>query len=63
MRWIGHAARIRKKMNAYGILMEKQEGKKTLGGPKRSCEDNKQRALKGIIWNCMDWIDLSQDRD
>jgi hypothetical protein len=49
MRWTGHAARIWKERNAYGILMEKPEGKRTLGGPRPRCENNIQMALREII--------------
>jgi hypothetical protein len=35
MRWTGHAARMRKKRNAYKILVGKPEGKKTLGQSRR----------------------------
>jgi hypothetical protein len=35
MRWIGHAARIGEKRNAYKILVGKPEGKRLLGRPKR----------------------------
>jgi hypothetical protein len=35
MRWEGHVARIGEKRNAYRILMEKPEGKRPLGRPRR----------------------------
>jgi hypothetical protein len=34
MRWAGHVARMGKKRNAYGILVGKAEGKRSLGRPK-----------------------------
>jgi hypothetical protein len=40
MRWAGHVARMREKMNAYRILMERPEGKRPLGRPKRRWVDN-----------------------
>jgi hypothetical protein len=53
MRWAGHVARLGEKMNAYRILVGKQEGKRPLGRPRRRWVNN----IK------MDWIDLAQDRD
>jgi hypothetical protein len=59
MRWTGHVTRMRKKGNAYRILVGKPEGKSPPGRPGRRCEDN----IKWIGWGEMDWIDLAQDRD
>jgi hypothetical protein len=35
MRWAGHVVRMGEKLNAYGILVGKPEGKKLLGRPRR----------------------------
>jgi hypothetical protein len=35
MRWVGHVTRMGKKRNAYRILVEKPEGKRPLGRPRR----------------------------
>jgi hypothetical protein len=35
MIWAGYATRVRKKKNAYRILMGKSEGKRPLGRPRR----------------------------
>jgi hypothetical protein len=35
MRWSGHVARMEMKRNAYRILVEKPEGKRPLGRPRR----------------------------
>jgi hypothetical protein len=51
------------KLNAYRILVEKPEGKRLLGGPRRRWEDNIKMDLRGIGRDSMDWIDLAQDRD
>jgi hypothetical protein len=48
---------------AYRILVEKPEGKRSLGRPRRSWEDNIKMDLREIAWGGMDWIDLAQDRD
>jgi hypothetical protein len=41
----------------------KPEGKRQVGRPRRSWEDNITIDLKEIGWGGMDWIDLAQDRD
>jgi hypothetical protein len=51
------------KMNAYGILAGKPEGKRLLGRPIRRWMDNVKIDLREIEWDCIDWIDLAQDRD
>jgi hypothetical protein len=50
------------KMNAYRILVEKPEGKRPLGRPRRRCMDNIKIDLREIVWGIMDWVDLAQDR-
>jgi hypothetical protein len=50
------------KMNAYRILVRKPEGKRPPGRRRRRCKDNIKMDLREIVWDCMDWIDLSQDR-
>jgi hypothetical protein len=42
--------------NAYRILVEKPEGKRPLGRPRRRWVDN-------IKLDGMDWIELAHDRD
>jgi hypothetical protein len=51
------------KMNAYGILMGKPEGKRPLGKTRRSCVDNINMDLTEIGWDAMDWINVAQDRE
>jgi hypothetical protein len=62
MRWVGYVARMGEKRNAYSILVEKSEGKRPLGRPRRKWVDNIKMDLREIVWNGMDWIDLAQDR-
>jgi hypothetical protein len=40
MRWIGHVASIGAKRNAYRILVGKSKGKRPMGRPIRTWEDN-----------------------
>jgi hypothetical protein len=53
-----HKARTEKKRNTYRILVGMQEGKRSLGRPRRMWMD-----LREIGWGGMDWTDLVQDRD
>jgi transposase len=50
------------KRNAYRILVEKSEGKRPLGRPRRRSVDNIKMDLREIGWDGMDWIDLAQGR-
>jgi hypothetical protein len=49
--------------NMYRILVEKLEGKRPLGTPRRRSEDNIKMDLGEIGWDGMKWIHLAQDRD
>jgi hypothetical protein len=51
------------KRNAYRILVEKPEGKRPLGRPRRRWVNNIKMDLREIGKNGMDWIDLAQDTD
>jgi hypothetical protein len=41
----------------------KLEGKRPLGRSRRRWVNNVKMDLREIGWDCMDWIDLAQDRD
>jgi hypothetical protein len=43
--------------------VEKPEGKRPLGRPRRRWVDNIKMEFREIGWDDMDWIDLAQDRD
>jgi hypothetical protein len=51
------------KKNAYGILMEKPEGRRPLGRPRRGWVDNIKMDIREIGWEGINWIDLAQDMD
>jgi hypothetical protein len=51
------------KTNAYRILVEKPEGRRPLGRPRRRWVNNIKMDLREIGWDDGDWIDLAQDRD
>jgi hypothetical protein len=43
--------------------VEKPEGKRLPGRPRRRWVDNIKMDLREIGWEDMDWIELAQDRD
>jgi hypothetical protein len=45
------------------ISVGKPQGKRKLGRPRRSWEDNIRMYLKEIEWECVDWMHLAQDWD
>jgi hypothetical protein len=49
--------------NAYRILVGKPEGKRPLGRPRRTWEDDIKMDLREVGLGGMGWIDLTQDRD
>jgi hypothetical protein len=48
---------------AYKIFVEKPEGKRPLGRPRRRWEDNIKMDITGIGVEGVDWIHLDQNRD
>jgi hypothetical protein len=62
MRWVGHVARMGEKRGAYWILVGIPEGRRSLGRPRRRCEDNIKMDHQEV-GRGMDWIELAQDRD
>jgi hypothetical protein len=63
MRWAGHVARMGEVRGAYNILVGKPEGRRPLGRPRRTWEDNIKMDLGEIGFGDVDWIHLAQDRD
>ena len=62
MRWAGHVARMGERRGVYRFLVEKPEGKRPLGRPRRRWEDNIKMDLQEVGCGGMDWIELAQDR-
>jgi hypothetical protein len=59
MRWAGHVARMREKMNAYRILVGKPEGNGPLGRSRRRWEDNIKmnlREMGWVVWTGLIWL-------
>jgi len=47
----------------YSVLVGKPGGKRPLGRPWRSWEDNIKMDLQEVVCVGMDWIEVAQDRD
>jgi hypothetical protein len=45
------------------LALSKPEGKRPLGRPRLTLEDNIKMNLREIGWGGIDWIGLAQDRD
>ena len=63
LRWEGHVARIEESRNAYRALEGKALGKRPLGRPRRSWEDNIKMDLRDVDCDPRDWIVLAVHRD
>ena len=59
----GHVACMGEESGAYKLSVEKPEGKRPLGRPRRRCMDNIRMDLQEVGCRYMDWIGLAQDRD
>jgi hypothetical protein len=51
------------KRNAYRLLVEKPEGKRSLGRPRHRWVDNFMMDLGEVGWVDVDWIGLAKDRN
>jgi hypothetical protein len=58
-RWARHVARMRKRRNAYRVLVEKSEGNRPLGKSRRRWEKNIRMDLGEVGWGSMEWTNLA----
>jgi len=63
MRWVGRVARMGESRGLYRVLVGKPEGKKPLGRPRHSWENNIKMDLQEVGCEGMDWLDLAEDRN
>jgi len=63
MRWAGHVARMGEGRGVYRVFVDKPEGKRPLGRPRRRWVDNIKMDLQEVGCGGMDWIELDEDRD
>jgi hypothetical protein len=49
--------------NVYNILVEEYEAKKPFRGARCRLEDNIRIDLRKIVWECVNWMFVAQDRD
>jgi hypothetical protein len=59
----GYVAQTGTKRNAFRILMEKVEGKRPLGRPRRRLEDNIKMNVTEVRWGGTDQVCLDEDRN
>jgi hypothetical protein len=59
VRWAGHVTRRGETRNAYKIVVGKPDGKRSLGGRRRSWVNNIKMDLREIGWDGVDWIYLA----
>jgi len=62
MRWVGHVALMGEGRGVHRVLVEKPEGKRTLGRPGSRWEDNIKKDLREVGGDG-DWMELSRGRD
>jgi hypothetical protein len=63
MRWAGHVAHMGEERGVHRVLVEKPEGKRPLGRPRRRWEDNIKMGVEEVGGGRGDWMELAQDRD
>ena len=57
MRWAVHVARIGESRDLYRVLLEKSEGKISLGRPRHRWEGNIKTNVQDVeVWNGLSWL-------
>jgi len=60
--WAGHVASMGVRRGAFRVLAGNPVGKRPLGRPWRTWEDNIKMDLQEVRCEGMDWIDLAKNR-
>ena len=47
----------------YRVLVEKSEGKRPMGRPRRRWDNNIKMDFQEVGRGCVDWMELAQNRD
>ena len=63
MRWAGHVARMQEGRSPFKIITVKPTGKRPLGRPRRSWEDNIRMDLEEIGISAGNWANSAQHRN
>jgi hypothetical protein len=63
MRWKGNVTRMGEERGVHRLLVEKPEGKRPLGRPRRRWENNIKMDVQDVGGCRGDWMKLAQDRD
>jgi hypothetical protein len=63
LRWAGHVARMGEGRGVDRVLVGKPKGRRPLGRPSHRWEDNIRIDLREVGCGCVDWMELTQDRD
>jgi hypothetical protein len=58
----GHVAHIGEERGVHRVLVGKPEGKRPLGRPRRTLEDNIKMDVQEVGCGVLDWIGLAQNR-
>jgi hypothetical protein len=63
LRWVSHVARTGERRGAYRVLVEKSEGRRTIGNPRLHGRIILKWIFEKWVGGRMGWIDPAQDRD
>ena len=63
MRWAGHVAHIGESRGVQRVVVWKPEGKRPLGKQRHRWEGNIKTNVREVGYACMDWIELTQDKE
>ena len=63
MKWTRYVSRMGEGRGVHMVLVGKPYGKRPLGRPRRTCEDNIKMDLQEVGVGYGEWMELAQDRD